>query len=104
MAKDKDKKMAERMAASKASALLRREVENAGTSIMINSILFPDVVEIKQLGSGLWEIYTKTGGYSQIHPLIIESMTLFEPDDDSIPIQWRNEDGVWQYCMMETKS
>jgi hypothetical protein len=93
-----DNEMAERVAVSRANALLRRSRNVQASSIMVNSILFPDVVEVKQIYGGLWEIHTKTGGYSQIHPITIESLTLFEPDDGSIPIQYRGEDGAWRYC------
>jgi len=88
----------ERAAVSRANALLRRSRRVRSSSIMINSILFPDIVEIKQVHGGLWEIRTSTGGYSQIHPVAINTLTLFEPGDGSIPIQWCENEGTWQYC------
>lgn len=49
-----DNEMAERVAVSRANALLRRSRNVQASSIMINSILFPDIIEIKQVHGGLW--------------------------------------------------
>jgi hypothetical protein len=94
---DKEKQYRERALVSKANAMARRGQPPAAT-LMINSIFFLDVIEIEQDRHGLWSIRTVTSGCSTIHTLFIDFMTLFEPDNSSVPIQWNGQDRTWEYC------